>query len=293
MIRVYEDKDEGAVLEILKAPGGHYMSENKVDFSGFNEVYVYIIQDDIIGFVALEIHERISQIICYVAPTMRRHGIGTQLFEFGRKQLAALDPNTIWVFFRNDVGNASTFYKNRGAKPWYAYHYMASQPLPLQQMQMGFFDTVRRFTLDDFELYLEKRAEAFYTLNQKIDSRPFDERDRRDDIKKWADKNSENIWLFFKDGELAGSLALYDGFFDELFVSTTVQGKGIGSAMVKWGLNRCYENDFLPALCVVTGNEKAIALYQKNGFETKQTLELNRFFSNNKEPDLRGPIGGA
>ena len=131
-----------------------------------------------------------------------------------------------------------------------------------------------------------------YIINQLIDSRPHDERERREEIEKWAQKNKDNIWLFLEKGALVGSLAMYDGFFDEVFVSKTHQNRGVGSAIVNWGLNLCIEKQWLPCLCVVTGNHAAINLYERNGFIVKQTLEMNRLFSQNKEPDLRGPIGG-
>jgi GNAT superfamily N-acetyltransferase len=94
------------------------------------------------------------------------------------------------------------------------------------------------------------------------------------------------------DNKIIGSIALYDGFFDEVFVIPEYQGKGLGLAIVKWALALCLERNVKPSLCVVTKNEPAIKLYQGVGFKIAQTLEMNRLFSFNKEPDLRGPIGG-
>ena len=293
MIRPYQTEDETALIQILKEPNGHYLSEEKLDFTGFQEVYVLEHEHQLIGFSAIEVHEKLSQIICYVSPSMRRNGFGTQLFEHGKKCLEALDPNTIWLFFRNDVGESASFYQKRGAAAWYSYHYMEAPQQAYKNMNALPFDEVIPYAESYFDTYLEKRADAFLTINQMIDSRPHDERDRRAEIKKWTENNLENIWLFLEKGLLVGSLTMYDGFFDELFVSKTHQNKGVGSAIVNWGLNRCFEKQFIPSLCVVTGNHAAINLYEKNGFIVKQTLEMNRLFSQNKEPDLRGPIGGA
>lgn len=293
MIRPYQSEDESALIQILKEPNGHYLSEEKLDFTGFQEVYVLEHDHQLVGFSAIEVHEKLSQIICYVSPSKRRHGFGTQLFEHGKKCLETLDPNTIWVFFRNDLGESASFYQNRGATPWYSYHYMEAPQHVASKFETTFFDEVILYSESYFDEYLDERADAFMIINQMIDSRPYDERDRRAEIKKWTENNQDNIWLFLEKGKLVGSLTMYDGFFDELFVSKTHQNKGVGSAIVRWGLNRCFEKQFCPSLCVVTGNRAAIQLYERNGFMVKQTLELNRLFSPNKEPDLRGPIGGA
>lgn len=291
-IRPYDPKDDIAILSILKAPGGHYYDKENLDLSDFQENYVYETSEGtILGFVCLEVHEKISQIICYVAPTHRRQGIGEQLYEYGKECLSKLDPNTTWLFFRCDVGDSASFYQNRGAKPWYAYHYMVYEGTPEAKASYG-FDNVTLYEEQNFESYLENRAAAFLSVNQLIDSRPHDERERRDEILKWTTTNKENIWLFWKDQKLAGSVTLYDGFFDELFVSPDFKGKGVGKDIVHWALNRVIKQGHNPCLCVVTNNVPASNLYQSVGFNVAQTLEMNRIFSTNKEPDLRGPIGG-
>lgn len=303
-IRPYEETDEKAVLKILKEPGGHYYTKNSVDFNDFNESYVYEDNEGILGFICMDIHEKISQIICYVAPSWRRRGIGSQLFEFGRHRLIDLDPNTVWVFFRNDKGDSASFYRNRGAKPWYSYHYMVcdkqlasernivSNGHELTQMVSYRFDRVVPYAPEFFEEYLDGRGRAFLEINKMIDSKPHDERDRRVAIQKWAQQNEKDIWLFFNDEKLVGSIVVYEGFFDELFVVPEWQGKGLGESIVLWAMEYCISKGWEPSLTVVTGNRPAISLYERTGFKITQTLEMNRLFSSKKEPDLRGPIGG-
>lgn len=292
MIRLYQETDQEELYKILTEPDGHYMSEDKVDFEGFQEVFVYEQCDEIMGFVALEVDPKISQIACYVRPSCRRNGIGTRLFNHGKMQLSALDPNTIWLFFRNDVGSSAQFYQNKGALPWYSYHYMENDNCRDESYETQGFDTVIPYQVLYFEDYLNIRAESFLDLNREIDSRPFDERDRRPEIERWTLKHKDKIWLFMKDEKIVGSIALFNGFFDEVFVAKYQQKNGIGSAIVRWALNMCSTEKWKPSLCVVTNNIAAIQLYKSNGFVIKQTLELNRMFSKSKEPDLRGPIGG-
>lgn len=295
-IRQYLDTDENELISILKEPGGHYFYEKNLDLSGFDEAYVYVLEDKIVGFLVLEIHARTSQIICYVSPSYRRQGIGSTLLEYGKEKLRNLDPNTIWLFFRSDIGNSAQFYQKRGGLPWYSYHLMIyekeNRVLSKGLEKTTNFDEVIPYHHDYFDEYLETRACAFFELNTLIDSRPYDERERREDIYKWADKQKDNIWLFMKGGKIVGSIAIYDGFFDEIFVNTEYQHLGCGSEIVKWALSYCNTKDWEPMLCVVTGNQHAINLYGKNGFRIVQTLEMNRLFSMNKEPDFSGPIGG-
>jgi GNAT superfamily N-acetyltransferase len=191
-IRNYRPYDEEAVITILKEPGGHYLTNDQVDFNGFQEIHVYDEGQGAIGFVCIEVHERLSQIICYVSPKRRREGIGGKLYEFGKSRLEKLDPNTIWLFFRNDVGDSADFYQKRGAEPWYAYHHMfyEKQDHIKSDLNVDIFDEVISCHQKYHDIYIEERAKAFYSINKMIDSRPFDERERKDDLMKWIHKNN-------------------------------------------------------------------------------------------------------
>lgn len=293
MIRKFEPEDNESVIKILKEPMGHYLASDQVDFDGFQEVYVYDEGQGVIGFVCIEVHEQLSQIICYASPQRRREGIGGRLYEFAKSRLEKLDPNTIWLFFRNDVGNSAEFYQHRGAEPWYAYHHMFySKQNIIPDINEDVFDEVIPINSKFYDTYIEERAMAFYSINKMIDSRPYDERERKDDLMKWIQKNEDKIWVFIKDGNFIGSIALFEGFFDEIFVCEKYKGKGFGKAIVKWALLRCENKGWKPSLCVVTGNIPAKRLYEQCGFNIVQTLEMNRIFSKNKAPDYRGPIGG-
>lgn len=293
-IRAYTLDDEKSVVEILKEPSGHHLTTDSIDFGGFQEVYVYQEGQGVIGFVCIEVHEQLSQIICYVSPQRRGEGIGGKLYQYGKSRLEQLDPNTIWLFFRNDVGNSAAFYQKRGAEPWYAYHHMFynKQEYIRQDLDGDRFDAVVSCEQKYHEIYIEERAKAFYDINKMIDSRPYDERERKDDLMKWLQKNEDKIWIFIKNSDFVGSIALFDGFFDEIFVSEKYKGQGFGRAIVKWALKKCENEGWEPSLCVVTGNTPAKILYEQCGFKIAQTLEMNRLFSKNKAPDYRGPIGG-
>lgn len=293
-IRHYRNEDEQMIFQILNEPEGHYLTIEELDFSGFQEVYVYEEGQVVIGFLCIEVHNQLSQIICYVSPKRRREGIGSKLFEYGMLRLETLDPNTIWLFFRNDVGNSGEFYKKRGAESWYAYHHMFYEEHDhlKQQTYVGMFDEVVNCDQKYHETYIEERARAFYEINKMIDSRPYDERERKADLLKWINKNEDKIYIFIKNGNFIGSIALFNGLFDEIFISEKYRRKGYGKAIVEWALHKCKEEGLEPSLSVVTGNTPAIELYEQCGFKIAQTLELNRLFSKNKAPDLRGPIGG-
>ena len=240
--------------------------------------------------------------ICYVSPSYRNKGIGTTLFEYGKERLSELDPHTIWLFFRSDIGSSAEFYQKRGGKPWYQYHLMVNPAKIMKDDKCSngaecfdgseCFDELIPYNANYFNEYLEVRADAFLDLNKLIDARPYDERERKEDIRKWTEKHKESIWLFIKEGHVVGSIAIYEGFFDEIFVKKEVQQKGLGSEIVARALSYCRPQNWSPMLCVVTGNQRAIHLYEKMGFEIVQTLEMNRLFSLNKAPDYSGPIGG-
>lgn len=297
-IRLYLASDDQTFIALLRQPGGYYLTSENLSLDDYAEKYVYELDGNPVGFLLLEMDARISQIIIYVAPAFRRQGIGSLLLQYGKTCLEKLDPNTTWVFFRSDIGSAKEFYVKRGAQNWYSYHFMEceAKPATTQQPELSFdrvitYATAQLENPEIFTEYLEKRAAAFLVTNKMIDSRPYDERERSTAIETWCYKYKEDLWLFYHQDRLIGSVCISEGFFDEVFVETSQQGKNMGSEIVRWGLQKCQEKGWKPSLCVVDGNIPATKCYLKAGFEIKQTLEMMRMFNDHKEPDFRGPIG--
>lgn len=99
------------------------------------------------------------------------------------------------------------------------------------------------------------------------------------------DPSLGRIWLLEFDGQIAGYMAAIFGyilefggrqtFLDELFVSPAFQGKGIGSAALQFLEEESRQSGArVLRLEVTRSNSRALALYERRGFELhdRQTM---------------------
>lgn len=286
-LRPYTPNDAPALLRILTAPGGHIITRPPEEIAASfaaNRVLVYE-DNGIQGFANLEVSPNISQIILFTAPDRRGQGTGEKLWRASLEILREVDPATIWVFYRQDVGAARDFYTARGCQVWYAYHHMAytGPAFPEPALESRLYQDA------DFEEYYAARSAAFANLLDTLGSQE-DEEVKKERTRRWASDNAAGLYLFHQHGALIGSLAIIENYLiDELFVIPGLQGCGYGRALVHFAVNRILERGHRPELAVVTTNTTAARLYERCGFELLQTLELARILNPNKTADLRAP----
>ena len=129
-------------------------------------------------------------------------------------------------------------------------------------------------TLDDIEV-LAKMMEALY----RHDSHPFDAAQARRATRRLLELPAFGaIWLLRQDNETVGYAVLTFGFslefggcdalLDELFVVESYRRKGLGQQALRFIADRCRENEIRALhLEVLSGNDKAAAIYRRFGFE--------------------------
>jgi GNAT superfamily N-acetyltransferase len=292
LIRNYQPDDAAAIAHILRLPGGHHMSGNEEQTTadmardcGAGKAVVYD-ENGIQAFALVEDYGRISQVFLYTRPNQRGRGIGSQLYEEAMRILAPIDPNTIWFFYRADVGHSRDFFVSKGCQVWYSYHHMAYDGPAFAEPALEACCFDERY----FDAYLQARSDAFYELRKALGFVPFAESEKRERLLKYALENRDDIYLFFDQGRFVGSVAIAGGnLLDDVFVAPAEHGKGYGRAITEYAVNRILARGVRPELAVVTVNERAKHLYDRVGFKLLQTLEMSRRFSPNKEPDLSAP----
>ena len=78
---------------------------------------------------------------------------------------------------------------------------------------------------------------------------------------------ARNIFILEAGGELAGSVAIYGNEIDDLFVAKHLQGKGYGRGLLRFAVARMQQRGIEPiTLHVADWNQRAVKMYQKNGF---------------------------
>ena len=273
MIRDYQPNDAAKILQILQQPGGHQITDPEAILNSLasNTVLVFD-KGGVRGFSLIEVGKSVSQIILYTDPAQRCMGIGSALWEASLKSLNSVDPATIWVFYRQDIGSSRSFYASKGCQVWYAYHHMIYHGPAFEEPLLEW----KLYEEPYFELYYQSRRDAFAPLMDGLgNDEPEDK--KRENTWRWLNENRDHVYLFFDQGLFIGSLAVVDNLLlDELFVCPGQQGKGYGKDLVHFGINRILEKGHHPTLAVVASNTHAKHLYDRIGFELIQTLEMSR-----------------
>lgn len=113
--------------------------------------------------------------------------------------------------------------------------------------------------------------ECFYDMRKELDVKPYS---FYSDYLQIKDK-AKNIFLFIRNNEIVGSVACYENEIDDLIVNKKYQNNGIGQKLLIWAINhiRTYSSQSI-TLHVAKWNEKALCIYQNNGFIITRTEKI-------------------
>jgi len=107
-----------------------------------------------------------------------------------------------------------------------------------------------------------------------------------DRVLAWVQKNLEAMRPHFRrilwNGIPAGFFCLHQGELDSLFVFPELQGKGIGSEVIRY----CQTQSPSVRLYVFRKNIRAIAFYARMGFRITEEVGTTRYIMEWKNQDL-------
>lgn len=109
---------------------------------------------------------------------------------------------------------------------------------------------------------------CYHEMREALDIKPYDF--IQDDS--FFREGMENVYLLINSDELIGSVALKGSEIDDLIVAPEHQNKGFGKQILLWALENIRSEKII--LHVAQWNQKAISLYEKNGFEITETFEI-------------------
>jgi len=115
-----------------------------------------------------------------------------------------------------------------------------------------------------FEEYKRIYNECFYEMRKALDIEPYN---FLHDYKQIVDKSAD-IYLLVDNEEIIGSVACYGNEIDDLIVNPGFQRQGYGKQLLLWAIWHIRERNHEPiTLHVAEWNQRAVALYEKYGFE--------------------------
>lgn len=120
------------------------------------------------------------------------------------------------------------------------------------------------FREEYFEEYKNIYNECFYDMRKALDIKPYYFYSSIEELK---DKK-ERIFILKENNELIGSVAILDNEIDDLIVNKKYQGKGYGKKLLLYAINKMQNLKVEKiTLHVAKWNEKALKLYENNGFK--------------------------
>lgn len=127
------------------------------------------------------------------------------------------------------------------------------------------------FRDDYFEEYKNVYNKCFYDMRKFLDIQPYCFYSSIDEL---GDKK-EKIFILKENDELIGSVAIVEGEIDDLIVNPKYQGKGYGKKILLYAINKMQILKVEKiTLHVAKWNEKAVRIYENNGFKCVKTMKI-------------------
>jgi ribosomal protein S18 acetylase RimI-like enzyme len=113
--------------------------------------------------------------------------------------------------------------------------------------------------------------ECFYDMRKELDVQPYH---FYSDFGQMKDK-MKDIFLLLQDDIIVGSVACYGNEVDDLIVNKKYQDNGIGQKLLLWAISHIRTYSQNPIIIhVAKWNEKALSIYQRNGFNIIKTEKI-------------------
>lgn len=128
--------------------------------------------------------------------------------------------------------------------------------------------SVRNYADGDYEEYKRVYEDCFSEMRAALGLFPVNCCDSREKLLEKAG----DIFILENSGKIVGSIAIYGNEIDDLIVAKKFQGKGFGTALLRFAVSRMRNAGVKPIqLHVADWNRNAVALYLKNGFQITRT----------------------
>lgn len=127
---------------------------------------------------------------------------------------------------------------------------------------------LRNYRDSDYETYKKIYNDCFKEMRTALSITPVECCADAEELKRRAG----DIFIYERNGDILGSVAVYGNEIDDLIVAEAFQGKGYGKELLKFALHTARERNLAPIrLHVADWNQKAMKMYLGLGFEVVKT----------------------
>ena len=119
--------------------------------------------------------------------------------------------------------------------------------------------------------YMQIYNECFFEMRRALEVKPYHYYQSEEQLA----ERKDDIFLYMQDGEIIGSFVLCDKEIDDLIVNPKYQGQGYGKKLLHTALAMMQEKKVTPIILhVAAWNERALHLYETNGFESTLAIKV-------------------
>lgn len=119
--------------------------------------------------------------------------------------------------------------------------------------------------------YMQIYNECFFEMRRALDVKPYHYYQSAEQLAERKDK----IYLYLQEDVIVGSFVLCDNEIDDVIVNPRFQGQGYGKKLLYTAVAMMQERKILPIILhVAAWNERALQLYETNGFETTLAIKV-------------------
>lgn len=119
--------------------------------------------------------------------------------------------------------------------------------------------------------YIQIYNDCFFEMRRALDVKPYHYYQSIDQLAERKDK----IYLYLQEGEIVGSFVLNECEIDDVIVNPKYQGQGYGKKLLHTAVAMMQERKVSPIILhVAAWNERALHLYETNGFESTLAIKV-------------------
>lgn len=222
------------------------------------DIYAVSCGEEMVG-LALAAAGDPSFLYVYIFPPYRGRGFGTA----ATRHLEGKLGKAIQTCCRSDDAPALRFLTLMGYAREFTSSYMVYKG-PTHALADG---PIRPYTAANFETAHRLTAEAFHAMRLASGQFP-------NSTPEEADAETEREWnetayrrfVFESDGAIVGLLELGDGILETVAVAPAFQKRGIGTYLIRYAVNRLWEEGHQEIGLYCVTNNPARYLYEKLGF---------------------------
>jgi Acetyltransferase (GNAT) family. len=281
MIRDYKPSE---IEEIVRLYTLEYMAmpEEIETIKSAAKILVYEDNNSIQGFIHMMIWGKSCTIEMGAASDELIVPVGLKLWEEAKKIFIEKSISFVKTYHVKDNLKWQQLFNMIGFEYWGSVYRFSYKGVKFHETNICAEKYEDKYYEDEIRL----ESEAFAVLREQNDIKPYNwylsaSKEELQYHRNTRLENKDYIYLFFEEDEMVGASMVKNAEVDLLFVNIKYQGKGYGTKILQYTLNRGLEQNSAGVnLNALASNESALKLYLNNGLEIVQAQDFRRILIN-------------